>query len=586
VLLYSYASAEGKANSINLTDLIVNPKAEIKGTANTEEYDNCFALTGWILAEGDGGATVTTVSNDSANEPPTNPKTGETYSYFEGGNLDSDNWSICFYQQTSEMLPAGKYRVAVMARSTADPGDEDRFTLWVNGQGHVAESTYDVTSVLAHEGSEGGDYGNGWYEHIIDFTVTETAYVQFQIDARGKEAGRRVNFTNFRLRGWDISDEDLLKRAQSLLDNEDYANVKTEDSSEHIALQTAVTDQSTVNLPTIITDFTDAKDGYDAYAEAKAKVDNLIVTRGFSGYSDDSWDGIEESYSEAPTTASDAAEKATTINNNYLPIVESAAVAGGVAKATPFTDGYLTNTKGASSDEWFYDTEKAVNTLDSHDTDSQCPTMSDGTQIGYYNISWEQAVDVTFSQTSLKELPIGCYRLALMTRGSSNRNLTKYRLVVRRATATDNAGSEVRRRADALPSESDTETDTETDSDVLVEKDLMAVGTTGGDYGNGWNENYVDFTVDENEGTAVTVSVEVATGLNEEASNVSWVSFTNARLTQTAPTPTGIEDVTVDSNLNVVIDLDNATIYDLYGRRVKNPAPGIYMVNGLKVVIK
>ncbi len=41
----------------------------------------------------------------------------------------------------------------------------------------------------------------------------------------------------------------------------------------------------------------------------------------------------------------------------------------------------------------------------------------------------------------------------------------------------------------------------------------------------------------------------------------------------------GIETLTVD-------DLNNATIYDLSGRRVSNPARGIYIVNGKKVIVK
>jgi hypothetical protein len=223
--------------------------------------------------------------------------------------------------------------------------------------------------------------------------------------------------------------------------------------------------------------------------------------------------------------------------------------------------------------------------------------MSDGTQIGYFDRYWDSGVSgVSYSQTTLKKLPAGgSFRLALMSRGSAN--LGTFKLVVTRvnsSTDSNNNASGVRRRSldsdednvsdNTINSNNDSDNgDSSSDSDsstTLAETELMHVGADGGDYGEGWNENYVDFDTPDGEGSEVTVSVEVS------GDSGAWASFTNARLTQTKATVTGIEDVTVDSDSNFVIDLDNATIYDLYGRRVKNPTPGIYVVNGRKVVVK
>jgi hypothetical protein len=266
----------------------------------------------------------------------------------------------------------------------------------------------------------------------------------------------------------------------------------------------------------------------------------------------------------------------------------SAAVATGVENRKELTKDYLKNTQGQSTEGWSSSVDGDMVSPSSE----HCPTMSDGTQIGYFDRSWDDGVSgVSYSQTTLKKLPAGgSFRLALMSRGSAK--LTSFRLVVTRVNpstdSSDNA-SGVRRRSLDSDDESGNETtttgatgDSSSDSNTttLAETELMHVGANGGDYGEGWNENYVDFDTPDGEGSEVTVSVEVS------GDSGAWASFTNARLTQTKATVTGIEDVTVDSDSNFVIDLDNATIYDLYGRRVKNPAPGIYVVNGRKVVVK
>ena len=47
-------------------------------------------------------------------------------------------------------------------------------------------------------------------------------------------------------------------------------------------------------------------------------------------------------------------------------------------------------------------------------------------------------------------------------------------------------------------------------------------------------------------------------------------------------------DETTDIKMPIVEDYDDAdaVVYDLQGRRVQNPAKGLYIVNGKKVIIK
>ena len=58
----------------------------------------------------------------------------------------------------------------------------------------------------------------------------------------------------------------------------------------------------------------------------------------------------------------------------------------------------------------------------------------------------------------------------------------------------------------------------------------------------------------------------------------NWVLFNNFTLTRYAEGGTGVGQWTMDNS--------QLTIYDLMGRKVENPAKGIYIINGRKVVIK
>ena len=99
------------------------------------------------------------------------------------------------------------------------------------------------------------------------------------------------------------------------------------------------------------------------------------------------------------------------------------------------------------------------------------------------------------------------------------------------------------------------------------------------------------------EGTLVTITATPAEGYELGAITVTGVysnlavvvtdgKFTmpadDVTVTVTFKVATGIQNVSVENN-----SLENATFYDLNGRRVENPTKkGIYIVNGKKVVIK
>jgi hypothetical protein len=135
-----------------------------------------------------------------------------------------------------------------------------------------------------------------------------------------------------------------------------------------------------------------------------------------------------------------------------------------------------------------------------------------------------------------------------------------------------------------------------------------------GDYGNGWNQNVIDFdiidatayydkqanpnptyqtvylhvTVSATEGnseeeTPATVRRRAET-LGSEGDNTFEMGDVSAVLVNSGNISTGVENVMIDAN--VTVNYENDVIYDLYGRRVANPGTGIYIVNGRKMVIK
>ena len=107
----------------------------------------------------------------------------------------------------------------------------------------------------------------------------------------------------------------------------------------------------------------------------------------------------------------------------------------------------------------------------------------------------------------------------------------------------------------------------------------------------------VDATGNQAEGTIITITATPNEGYEVDAITVTGVysnlavvvtdgKFTmpadDVTVTVTFKVATGIQNVSVENN-----SLENATFYDLNGRRVENPTKkGIYIVNGKKVVIK
>lgn len=77
-------------------------------------------------------------------------------------------------------------------------------------------------------------------------------------------------------------------------------------------------------------------------------------------------------------------------------------------------------------------------------------------------------------------------------------------------------------------------------------------------------------------GKTVEFAFKYCTDGNDSDGNWNVKEF---RVMKTSDTPTGITEINVNRNV------ENNKIYDLQGREIKNPAKGIYIINGKKVIL-
>jgi hypothetical protein len=529
--VYSTAIAEACADRADYTSYITNPNAT-DGT------------NGWELVQKDGSATIGTL----ANEPATNLLVAESAaSYFDGGAWGAADWTTDF-RQTTSALPAGKYRLAVIARGETDLRWYRVRVNSTDANGESAATTgYEVN--MPHIGSSNGDYGRGWCENILDFELTEAGPVQIDVQAATKTVHQWESFTYFRLTKLDptveVSELDLARaEAKALLANTDeYGSVW--EHSEYVALDDLcdkADDEVTVDeIKDAIETFKAAKAGYDALSAlwdayaAYAKASDVCPNADA-----DKVKAFQEAYDRDPDPAAEALAHTEVLSAAYREMIYSEAIAEGLDTRYDYTSEYLTNPAA----------EDAINgwTLKQNDGDSSIGTDSKQQPTNYPNADftghyfdggkWGNSDWTTVFEQTTASVPAGTYRLSFIARGSTSLNWAYVKI---------------------------------NDS---VRKDFVLNGDQNGDYGTGWNQVYVDYTTGQ---TPETLKIDICASTKSQH---QWHSFTDFKLVYLNST-TGIENVAVDAATDAP-----AVIYDLYGRRVANPGTGIYIVNGRKVVLR
>lgn len=164
-LYESNAMAEGIADAVNLTSLLVNPN-------NPQNID------GWNLVNTSGNSKLRINQGESY----TDADGTATHKYF-----DSDSWGSAFsstFTQDVE-LPAGTYILTTKARGNGTN----------TYQVIAGEEATDITPM----GNTGGIFGRGWNDYTVEFTLASKKTIALGINVATSSNGNWISFSDFRL---------------------------------------------------------------------------------------------------------------------------------------------------------------------------------------------------------------------------------------------------------------------------------------------------------------------------------------------------------------------------------------------------
>ena len=493
----------------------------------TTNYQHGVALGEW----------TSTGTNTSAATFSNEHWSGETHEYKnqndnnnQGWNAQS--WSIDFSQEVP--LPAGNYVFKVAGRQasgdavntslvvtnksddsvlgTVSDFPRSNKALGINKEGATSFDPEDPAG-FANDGN-----GFGWEWRYVKFTLASDATVIIAVNAVATDWHQWVSFGDYTLQTDNEANISLIEynvalaSAQTTIADDTYKNVT---GSEKTDLQAAIdadasldkTDKDAIDaakddLETATDVFTGAKAAYDAYVDAKA----VVYENNLPYASSTKFEAIATAQGAADaTSASDAEEKTAAIISAYRKYVESNALAEGVVGAENKTslisdpdmdvtyDG-TTHTFGA------WQVFSQVDGIISLKTESDQPlTDGDGNKYKYADI-WKSDNNAGIKQTL--NLPAGKYLLTAAARAQDADGAT-YGLF---------AGS--------------------------ARTEIPRISSTGGQFGNGWNDAYVVFGVRE------TSDVEI--GVQSGNGKSMWWGATRFRLAL-LPTP----DVTISEAATV-----------------------------------
>ncbi len=163
----SSAMMEGVNSVTNMTDYILNPKAE-NGTNN------------WQTVKGEGSGGSITIRSD---EPWTDSEGGKEHKYFDGGDWGNSAWDVTLQQSIT--LPAGRYQFTALGRSSVDVA----LTLFANNE----------TAEMAHISATGGLFNYGWDQTSLEFKLTGEQTVTIGVRGVTSKQYNWMSFSDFRL---------------------------------------------------------------------------------------------------------------------------------------------------------------------------------------------------------------------------------------------------------------------------------------------------------------------------------------------------------------------------------------------------
>ena len=164
----SHALLEGVEGAVNMTDKIVNPKAE----ENVAEP--------WTIVKGEGsGGNIDVKSN----EPWTDGDDVAEHKYFDGGDWGANAWDVALQQNVT--LPAGKYLLTVKSRAS----EAVQFTLFAGNE----------TTGMPALGAAGALFNRGWNDASLEFELNEEAAIAIGVRGVTEEQHNWMSFSDFRL---------------------------------------------------------------------------------------------------------------------------------------------------------------------------------------------------------------------------------------------------------------------------------------------------------------------------------------------------------------------------------------------------
>ena len=163
----SSALLEGLEDAKIMTDSIKNP-------------DSNDGTNGWqtVLGAGSGGSI-----NILDGEPFTDGSDNAAHKYFDGGNWGAQAWDVTFQQKIA--LPAGKYQLTATTRSAADVA----LSLFAG-----ADSTKAVSI-----GAAGGLFNRGWNDASVEFVLADADSIVIGVRGVTEMQYNWMSFTRFRL---------------------------------------------------------------------------------------------------------------------------------------------------------------------------------------------------------------------------------------------------------------------------------------------------------------------------------------------------------------------------------------------------
>ena len=446
------ARAAGVEGAVDFSSVIANPDAT-EGTGNE--------FPGWNLAQADGGAKMEVYREGKENPTLSD---GTQLNYFNPANWGGSDWTTSMEQVVE--LPAGKYRLSALGRasdglrwfrlvaSTEVPADGAHLE-------NVTETELPSFS-FPLKGSTGELFGRGWNIGYCDFELPVAGKAVIAVQANTQKQYQWQSFTGFRivrLEDYEVNDEDLAALEAAKNEAKEFLALYPQASAEAVA---AIQTMIDAEIPT-------TKDEVKAATEAFG---NLSLRRAV-----------------VETDARYAAGENVT---DYSSVIVNPDATEGTGNEFPGWN--LAQADGGAKMEVYREGKEN-------------PTLSDGTQLNYFNPANWGGSDWTTSMEQVVELPAGKYRLSALGRASDG--LRWFRLV---------ASTEV--PADGAHLENVTETE-------LPSYSFPLKGSTGELFGRGWNMGYCDFELPSD--GKVVIAVQANT-----QKQYQWQSFTGFRLVRYA----------------------------------------------------